>query len=70
MTLKMSFGNRSKILNSQMYDSIAKVKRKNISSTPNSAISKLINKNRSFMGLQSKKQMEAIKKTLLFTMIS
>lgn len=70
MTLKMSFGNRSKILNSQMYDSIAKVKRKNISSTPNSAISKLINKNRSFMELQSKKQMEAIKKTLLFTMIS
>lgn len=70
MTLKMSFGNRSKILNSQMYDSIAKVKRKNISSTPNSAISKLINKNHSFMELQSKKQMEAIKKTLLFTMIS
>ncbi|MBR8675339.1 hypothetical protein GQ675_13790 [Lactococcus lactis subsp. lactis] len=70
MTLKMSFGNQSKILNSQMYDSIAKVTRKNIRSKPNGAISKLINKNRSFMELKSKKQMEAIKKTLLFTMIS
>ncbi|MGX7052298.1 hypothetical protein [Leuconostoc palmae] len=66
MALQMSFGNRIKILNSQTYGSIAKVKRKNISSTPNSAISKLINKNHSFMELQSKKQMEAIKKTSSF----
>ncbi|MCT3061329.1 hypothetical protein [Leuconostoc citreum] len=66
MTLKMSFGNRSKILNSQMYDSIVKVTRKNIRSTPNGAISKLINKNRSFMELKSKKQMEVIKKNSSF----
>lgn len=62
----MSFGNRSKILNSQMYDSIVKVTRKNIRSTPNGAISKLINKNRSFMELKSKKQMEVIKKNSSF----
>ncbi|MDY5162917.1 hypothetical protein [Leuconostoc citreum] len=62
MNSKLNFANRMGIINSQMYVNIAKVKRKNLSSTPNSAISKLITKNHSFMELQAKNQTEALRK--------
>lgn len=64
MNSKLNFGNRMKIINSQLYSNsnITKVKRKNLNSTPNSAISKLIARNYSFMEMSAKKQAEALRK--------